>query len=91
MISEAGVILNPSSRGTPLRVPPNPIVIFRSALSFISITLFHKMVRGSIFKEHGTHCKLLSINAESKLLAFSTALKSPVKCKFISSMGTTCE
>jgi len=33
---------------------------------------------------------LLSIRAESKLFAFSTAEKSPVKCKLISSIGTTC-
>ena len=33
----------------------------------------------------------MSIKAESKLFAFSIALKSPVKCKLISSIGTTCE
>jgi len=34
---------------------------------------------------------LLSIKADKRLFAFSTAEKSPVKCRLISSIGTTCE
>ena len=48
--SEAGVILKPSSRGTPFAVPPSPIVMFLKDLSFISMTLFQKTVLGSRFK-----------------------------------------
>ena len=48
--SEAGVILKPSCLGTPFAVPPKPMVISLKALSFISITRFQRMVRGSIFK-----------------------------------------
>ena len=89
--SEAAVILNPSCLGTPFDVPPRPIVISRKALSFISITRFQRIVRGSIFKLLALLWMLLSIKAAKKLFAFSTALKSPVKCKLISSIGTTCE
>ena len=89
MTSDAGVILNPSSLGIPFAVPPKPIVILRNALSFISITRFQSIVLGSKLKLQHLLCKLLSINAESKLFAFSTALKSPVKCKLISSIGKT--
>ena len=89
--SEAGVILKPSCLGTPFAVPPKPMVISLKALSFISITRFQRMVRGSIFKLATLFWILLSIRAANKLFAFSTALKSPVKCKLISSIGTTWE
>ena len=38
--SEAGVMLKPSWRGMPLAVPPSPMVMLRSARSFMSITRF---------------------------------------------------
>jgi len=77
--SDAGVILKPSSLGIPLTVPPKPIIMLRKARSFISITRFQTTVLASIFKLLTELCKLLSIKADNKLFAFSTALKSPVK------------
>ncbi len=88
--SLAGVMLKPSCRGTPLPVPPRPMVMSRSARSFMSITRFQAMVRGSMLSERFRFCRLLSISAASRLLAFSMAAKSPVKCRLMSSMGTTC-
>ena len=91
MISDAAVMLNPPSRGTPPFLPPNPSTIWRRARSFMSMTRFQEMVRGSRRKDRFLDCKLLSINAASRLLAFSTAEKSPVKWRLMSSMGMTCE
>ena len=88
--SLAGVMLKPSCRGMPLPVPPSPMVMSRSARSFMSITRFHAMVRGSMFSVRLRFCRLLSISADSRLFAFSIAAKSPVKCRLMSSMGTTC-
>ena len=88
MTSEAAVMLNPLSRGTPPALPPSPITRFRRARSFMSITRFHTMVRGSS-PTRFLRCKSLSISAASKLLAFSTAAKSPVKCRLMSSIGIT--
>ena len=48
------------------------------------------MVRGSISRLRVLLWILLSMRAANKLLAFSTALKSPVKWRLISSMGITC-
>ena len=50
MTSEAGVMLNPSSLGMPLLLPPSPMTMWRKERSFISITRFHTMVRGSMFR-----------------------------------------
>ena len=88
--SEAGVILKPSSRIVPLAFAPTPIMIWRNERSFISITRFQAIDFGSKFKEYFGFWRLLSITADNKLFAFSIAEKSPVKCKFISSIGTTC-
>ena len=49
MISDATVMSNPDSRGTPLPGPPRPVVISRKARSFISRTRRQVMRRGSIF------------------------------------------
>ena len=43
-----GLMLKPSWRGMPLPVPPRPMVMSRSARSFMSITRFQAMVRGSM-------------------------------------------
>ena len=91
IISEAGVMLKPSSRGTPWVAPPKPTTIWRSARSFISITRFQTTVRGSMPIECVLLWILLSMTAANRLLAFSIAEKSPVKCKLMSSIGTTCE
>src|SRR5699024_12472719 len=50
IISDATVILKPSSRGTPRFGPPKPTTISLNERSFISITRFHSILRGSIFK-----------------------------------------
>ena len=89
--SEAAVISNPVSLGIPEAVPPKPTMMWRKERSFISITRFQVTVRGSIPREVVLLCMLLSIKAASKLCAFSTALKSPVKCRLISSIGSTWE
>ena len=90
IISDATVIINPSSRGTPFIFPPRPTVIFLRALSFISKVLFQVIFLVSILRLF-PWCIWLSNIALSKLLAVVIACKSPVKCKFISSIGTTCE
>ena len=41
IISDATVISNPSSLGTILLSPDNPVLTFRNCLSFKSIHLFH--------------------------------------------------
>ena len=51
IISEAAVISNPVSLGTPDVVPPKPTITRLSALSFKSTTRFQLMVLGSICKE----------------------------------------
>ena len=91
IISDAAVILNPVSLIIPPLLPPRPVTIFLSARSFMSITRFHSTVRGSIPTPPLGFCMSLSINVANRLFAFSMAAKSPVKCKLISSMGTTCE
>ncbi len=64
-------------------------MISRSARSFMSITRFHAMRRTS--KPSSLPWLMwLSIIAASRLLASAMALKSPVKCRLMSSMGTTC-
>ena len=90
MTSDAAVMLNPLSRGTPPALPPRPITRLRRARSFMSITRFQTMVRGSR-PTRFLRCKSLSMRAASRLLAFSTAAKSPVKCKLMSSIGITCD
>ena len=81
---------NRSCLRCPLAGPPIPITISRKARSFMSITRGQSILVGSnllVFP-----CLIwLSINADSRLWAEVTACKSPVKCRFISSMGSTCE
>ena len=86
--SEATTISKPSSLGTPLAFPFNPSTMKRSCLSFISTTLFKVIVLASISNSFPWLIWLSNI-AASKLFAAPIALKSPVKCKFISSIGTT--
>ena len=87
--SLATVISKPSSRGVPFTLPPRPSTMKRSWRSFISMQRFQVMRRGSMFS--GLPCwMLLSIMAASRLLAVPMACRSPVKCRLMSSMGTTC-
>ena len=87
IISEATEMSNPSSLGTKFFSPDKPISIFRSALSFKSTHLFHvTCLKSSSFPWN----MWLSIIADNKLFAEVIAWISPVKCKFISSIGATC-
>jgi hypothetical protein len=87
--SEATTMSKPSSRGKPFAGPPSATVIWRSARSFMSITRFHAMRRTS--KPSSLPWLMwLSIIAASRLFASAMALKSPVKCRLMSSIGTTC-
>ena len=89
MISLAVVMSNPSSRGVPLGLPPRPSMTLRSWRSFISMQRFHVTRRGSI--RQGLPCwMLLSTMAAIRLFAAVMACMSPVKCRLISSIGTTC-
>ncbi len=88
IISLATVMSKPSSLGVPFVLPPSPSTMKRSCLSFISTHLFHVILRGSIPKALPCWMWLSSI-AASKLFAAPIAWKSPVKCRLISSMGTT--
>ena len=61
----------------------------RNARSFMSITRFQAMRRTS--KPSSLPWWMwLSISADSRLCARPMALKSPVKCRLMSSIGTTC-
>ena len=84
--SEATVIVKLSLRSTPLP-SPKPTTISRSALSFISIALDHKIRSASICKGLPRY-KELSIIAAIKLIEEVNACISPVKCKLISSLGS---
>ncbi len=90
MTSLATVMSKPSSRGTPWALPPRPMTMFRRARSFISTTRFQMIRRGSMFS--GFPCWMeLSSMADSSMWAEVMAWKSPVKCRLMSSMGTTWE
>ncbi len=90
MTSEATVMSKPSSRGTPLFFPPSPTMVLRKARSFMSRARRKVMRRGSMLRLLPC-CRWLSIIAASILCAVVTACRSPVKCRLISSMGTTWE
>ena len=78
----------PSSRGTPLTLPPRPQTILRSCRSFMSTQRFQVMRRTSM--SSSLPCWMwLSSMAASRLLAAPMAWKSPVKWRLMSSMGTT--
>ena len=80
---------NPVSRGTPRVRPPRPATIPCSARSFMSITRRHSTRRASIPSAF-PWCKWLSSIAASRLCAALIAAKSPVKCRLMSSIGSTC-
>jgi hypothetical protein len=89
MTSDATTMSKPSSRGKPLPEPPSEITVERSARSFMSMTRRHTMRRRS--KPNALPWWMwLSISAASRLWASAMALKSPVKCRLMSSIGTTC-
>ena len=89
MISLPGTMTKRSSRTGPALMPPRLMTIERSARSFMS------MVRGQVMRRGSRPsalpwCRWLSSIAESRLCAEVMAWKSPVKCRLISSIGTTC-
>ena len=87
--SLAGTMSNPPSEGKPLLTPPRPVTIWRSARSLMSSTRRHVMRRWSM--PSALPWKMwLSIMAASRLFAAAIALKSPVKCRLMSSIGMTC-
>ena len=88
MTSEATVMIKPSSRGTPLILPPRPMTMFRRARSFISRQRLIWMRRGSMPKALPC-CRWLSSMAQHRLLAEVMACMSPVKWRLMSSMGST--
>src|ERR687895_1114909 len=86
--SEAAVMSKPDSRGYPFARPPWPIVIARSARSFMSRARFHATRSASILC--GLPCRIeASSRAASRLLAAPIAWMSPVKWRLRSSIGTT--
>ena len=80
----------PASRGIELFGPPRPTMMFRSARSFMSITRFQTIRRGSMPRALPWWMWLSSM-AASRLWASSMAWKSPVKWRLMSSMGMTWE
>ena len=87
--SDAAVMSKRDCRGTPSRRPPRPITTLRRARSFMSRTRPHVIECGSMSSAFPC-CRWLSTMAASRLWAAVTAWKSPVRCRFIASIGTTC-
>ena len=79
----------PDSRGTPFAVPPSPSTTSRRARSFMSMTRRQVIRRGSMSSALPQWI-WLSIIAASRLWALVIAWKSPVKWRFMSSIGMTC-
>ena len=90
MISLAVVMSNPSSRGFPLLLPPRPVTMKRSCLSFMSMQRRQVMRLGSMSRGFPCWMELSSI-AAIRLFAAVIACRSPVKWRLMSSMGTTCD
>ena len=91
MTSDAAVISKPASRITPLAPSSiNPRITWRSERSFMSSTRFQTTLRGWISGEQ-RWCRWLSTAAAHRLWAMVTACRSPVKCRLMSSIGSTCE
>ena len=86
--SEATVMSKPSSRGTPWALPPRPSTMLRSWRSFMSTTRFHVILRTSMPSSLPLWI-CASSRAARRLFAAPMAWKSPVKCRLMSSIGTT--
>ena len=87
--SEATVITKWSSLSTPFDFFFCAIVMSRSVRSFISKQRFQVTLVGSILSGFPWKIELSKI-AAIKLLAVVIACMSPVKCRLIDSIGTTC-
>ena len=79
----------PVWRGNPLATPPSEVTTSRSARSFMSSTPAPSHA-ALVDLQLVTPVDWLSIIADSRLCAAVIAWKSPVKCRFMSSIGTTC-
>ena len=76
--SDAAVMSNPSARGTPLLLPPSPLVMCRSCRSFMSRQRRQETWSGSMSRR--LPWKMwLSVMAANRLLAAVTAWMSPVE------------
>ena len=88
MISDATVMTKWSSLTIPSPFAPRPTTMLRRTRSFMSTQRFHWICLGSM--PRAFPCWIwLSKSAANRLLADVMAWKSPVKCRFKSSMGTT--
>ncbi len=87
--SDAAVITNPFSRGTPCIFPPSPMTVYRSSRALTSSVRGHVMLVGSIPSGFPKYSDASSADA-SRLWAAVTAWKSPLKWRLMSSIGTTC-
>ena len=90
MISDAAVMVNPVSAGTPCAGPPRPVTTLRNARSLTSTQRCQVTRRGSM-PSALPWWMWLSIKAARVLLALVMAWKSPVKWRLICSIGTTWE
>ena len=90
MTSLAAVISKPSSRGTPMVLPPSPITVRRRKRSLRSMTRRMEICRASS-RGGVPRYSSLSASAASRLCAAVTACMSPVKCRLMRSDGTSIE
>jgi hypothetical protein len=88
MTSEAAVMTKPVSRTGPFTRPPRPTTTSRSSRSFTSIVRCQATVPGSMPSALPWWMWLSTI-AAARLWAAATAWKSPVRCRFTTSAGTT--
>ena len=86
--SDAAVMSKPVWRGTPSWWSPRPTTTVRSARSLTSRTRRHVIERASRPRAL-PWCRWLSIIAASRLWAAVTAWKSPVRCRFSLSIGSS--
>ena len=89
MTSLATVMSKPSGRRVPSTVLPRPLMMWRSWRSFIS-TARRQVMRFGSMSSALPWWMWLSMSAARRLLAAPMAWKSPVKCRLMSSIGSTC-
>ena len=87
--SDAAVMSNPVWRGKPFALPPSPTTMSRKERSLMSMQRRQLIDSGSIPSTFPCS-RCVSSMAASKLFAAPIAWMSPVKWRFMSSIGTTC-
>ena len=87
-ISDADVMRNPISWGTPPRIlsRPSPVTMFLSSRALMSMAFLRTILVGSMFSSLSLTSSL-SMMADSRLCAAVTAWMSPVKWRSMSHMG----